>query len=70
MNHEMIKNKVIGTTAIIVGNTAVAAKMLIFVKVATKIAAKTNPVIGFITLVGMEHVYHELGRIVLTKRIR
>ena len=70
MNHEMIKNKVIGTTAIIVGNTAVAAKMLIFVKVATKIAEKTNPIIGFITLVGIEHVYHELGRDIIKKCIR
>ena len=70
MNNETIKNKVIGATAIILGDTMTATKTLIFVKIATKIAAKTNPIIGFATLVGMEHVYHELGRIVMKKCIR
>ena len=70
MNNETIKNKVIGATAIIMANTVVAVKMLIFVKVATKIASKTNPIIGFVSLVGMEHIYHELDRNIIRKDIR
>jgi len=69
MNNETIKNKVIGATAIILGDTITATKTLIFVKIATKIAAKTNPIIGFVALAGMEHVYHELGVLFIKKRI-
>ena len=64
----MTKNKVIGITAMIFYNAIVAAKMLIFVKVATKIASKTNPIIGFIALVGMEFAHHELCRILNRKK--